>query len=306
MKLTYSLFFGLIVSLFSLSLHSKEIAFTLDDSPRHAGGYFTGPERAKALLHELKTHHIEQVAFFSVSKHLNNEGKARLKQYSDAGHIIANHTHSHPDFNKLSLAEYIADFTRADKALSHYPTFKKWFRFPYLREGDTQEKRDGFRQHLAQQGYFNAYITANNYDWYIESLFQRSVANKEAIDFEQLKAFYLDVMIAGIDYYDELAVKHLGRSPKHVLLMHEMDITALFIGDLADELRKRGWTIIPPERAFQDDIAHFQYEKPARFNPGRIGEIARTKGQKKGLWHSTLEESWLEAQYLKRVIKPAK
>jgi len=283
---------------------SKEIAITFDDSPRKAVGYFNGPERANKLVEELKSHNVSQVAFFSNSVRLNTEGIQRLQTYSQAGHIIANHTDNHPDFNKVSLDEYVQNFLLADSKLSQFKSFKKLFRFPYLREGDNNQKRDGMRTALKKQGYINAYITLNNYDWYIENLFQSAVKKGVPIDFDRLRQFYVQVMMESIEYYDEMANKHLGRSPKHVLLLHEMDISALFIGDLVNELRRTGWKIITPEQAYSDEIAQYQPEQTFRYNPGRIGEIARDKGQKKGLWHKSLDEEYLEKRFIEEVLNP--
>lgn len=282
---------------------AKELAITFDDSPRQASGYFDGPTRAKTLLAELERHNIPQVAFFSVSQNLDQEGMQRLKTYSDAGHIIANHTHSHPDFNRLSLQEYADDISRADELLRGFPTFRKWFRFPYLREGDTQAKRDGIRTYLQENGYINAYITLNNYDWHIETLFQEAVGEGIPVDLEKLKNFYVDTIIEGIEYYDQLALTHTGRSPKHVLLLHEMDITALFVGDLADALRKEGWEIISPEEAYTDEIASYQTKSVMKYNPGRVGEIALDKGHKSGLWHPTLNETYLRERFETEVLE---
>lgn len=281
---------------------AKEIAITFDDSPRNASGYFDGPTRAKTLINELKKHNVEQVVFFSVSKRLDEEGIQRLKTYSDAGHIIANHTHSHPNFNDLPLKEYQQDFLIADKKLKEFDNFQKLFRFPYLREGDTFVKRDGMRLLLKDMGYRNAYITLNNYDWYIEQLFQDAVAKGLEVNLEKLRRFYVETLMQSIEYYDQVAVAHLGRSPKHVLLLHEMDISALFIGDLVYELRKNGWKIITAEAAYADDIAKYQIESPLKYNPGRIGEIARDNGQKKGLWHKTLNEKYLKQQFNRQVL----
>ena len=299
-------FLILYFTLLSFTIFAKEIAITFDDSPRAAQGYFDGPTRASKLIKALKQHDVEQVAFFSVSKKLDEEGKERLTTYSEAGHIIANHTHSHPDINKLSFQEYKNDFIMADSLLNHYENFRKWLRYPYLREGDTVEKRDGMRELLKEKGYINAYITLNNYDWYIETLFQKAVKDKVEIDYDALRQFYVSVMMESIQYYEQMAVKHLGRSPKQVLLLHEMDISALFIGDLVDELRKQGWSIITPEHAYTDPIAAYKAEKLMKFNPGRIGEIARNKGQKKGLWHKTLDEKYLQQRFEKEVINSVK
>lgn len=291
-----------MLSIFSFSVCAKEIAITFDDSPRHASGYFDGPTRSAKLISELKKHKVKQVAFFSVSQRLNAEGLERLKRYSAAGHIIANHTHSHPDINKLTLDRYIKDVLLADNKLQPLGNFKKLFRFPYLREGDTLSKRDGMRKFLLQQGYTNAYITLNNYDWYIEVLFQKAIKKGRKVNLEKLRKFYVRTLMESIEYYDQMAITHLGRSPKHVLLLHEMDISALFIGDLVDELRNRGWSIITPTEAYTDDIVNYQSDRLFKFNPGRIGEIAKDKGQNKELWHKTLDEKYLEKAFDEQVL----
>jgi peptidoglycan-N-acetylglucosamine deacetylase len=287
---------------FSHLAYSKEIAITFDDSPRHAKGYFDGNTRSKKLIDELRSHHVKQVAFFSVSERLNKEGIERLNRYAKAGHIIANHTHSHPNINQLTLENFSQDFLMAHNKLKSFDNYSKLFRFPYLREGDTRLKRDGMRQLLQEHGYRNAYITLNNYDWYIEVLFQRAIKKGEEVDMGRMKAFYVDTLMESIEYYDQMAVTRLGRSPKHVLLLHEMDISALFIGDLVDELRKRGWSIISPLEAYKDEIADYQIDTPLKYNPGRIGEIARDKGQKTGLWHHTLDEKYLDEMFSLRVL----
>lgn len=295
-------YFLIMTPCFSHLAYSKEIAITFDDSPRHAKGYFDGNTRSKKLIDELRSHHVKQVAFFSVSERLNKEGIERLNRYAKAGHIIANHTHSHPNINQLTLENFSQDFLMAHNKLKSFDNYSKLFRFPYLREGDTRLKRDGMRQLLREHGYRNAYITLNNYDWYIEVLFQRAIKKGEEVDMGRMKAFYVDMIMESIEYYDQMAVTRLGRSPKHVLLLHEMDISALFIGDLVDELRKRGWSIISPLEAYKDEIADYQIDTPLKYNPGRIGEIARDKGQKTGLWHHTLDEKYLDEMFSLRVL----
>lgn len=282
---------------------AKSLAITLDDAPRAATGYFDGPTRAKTLLTELKQHNVPQLAFFAVGSKIDEEGRERLITYANAGHVIAHHSNTHPDFNKASLEDYIADFNQAETALKDLPNYQKWYRFPYLREGDTAKKRDGMRELLQQKGYLNAYITLNNYDWYLENLFQNAIKQGQTVDFEALERLYVSLIMESIEYYDEMAVKHLERSPKHVLLLHEMDITALFLGDLVDELRRKGWSIITPGQAFTDEIVNYEAEKVFKFNPGRIGEIAYKQGQRKGLWHSSLDEKYIEERFESEVIK---
>ncbi len=298
-----ALTFILFLSLFSTPNFAKSLAITLDDSPRFATGYFSGEQRATELLDELKRHNIPQIAFFSIGRDIEGEGKERLLKYADAGHVIAHHSNTHASYNNMSLDDFITDFELADKRISTLPNFKPWFRFPYLKEGETKEKRDGARRFLKKKGYFNAYVTLDNYDWYLESLFQRALRNKQKIDFAALEQLYIELMIESIEHYDGLAIEQLGRSPKHVLLLHEMDITALFVGNLADALRKKGWDIIPIEEAFTDEIASYEATAVFKSNPGRIGEIAYDKGKKTGLVHHSLDETYIKAKFDARVLQ---
>ena len=302
MKLLLCAFF--ILMCFSVHcVPHKQIALTLDDSPRAAGGYLDGPTRAKKLLSALKAHDVPQVAFFSVSTHLNGEGLARLQAYNDAGHLIANHTHDHPDFNTVTLTQYRESFTQADRALASFSNKTKLFRFPYLREGDSIEKRDGMRKMLTENGYRNGYVTVNTYDWYIENQFQNAIKAGHNVDLARMSRFYVDMMMQSIEAYDALAVDVLGRSPKHTLLLHEMDITALFIGDLITALKQKGWQVISPLDAYQDEIATFVSDEILPYNPGRIGEIARRQGVTKGLWPQALQESYLDQQFKQQVLQ---
>ena len=81
-----------------------------------------------------------------------------------------------------------------------------------------------------------------------------------------------------------------------------MDLTALFVGDLADAFRKKGWRVISPVEAYQDAIANYQTNVVMKYNPGRIGELAKDNGQKKQLWHNTLNESYLKKRFMEEVI----
>ena len=124
---------------------AKEIALSFDDAPR-ASSALSGEKRAKLLVEALRSSGVQQVAFFANSDKLSEEGVERLKFYSQQGHLIGNHTHSHPELNKIDTQKFIEDILIAHKRLEILPGFVKWFRFPYLREGDTIKKRDSVRQ----------------------------------------------------------------------------------------------------------------------------------------------------------------
>jgi peptidoglycan/xylan/chitin deacetylase (PgdA/CDA1 family) len=288
--------------LYSQVSSTKEIALTFDDVPRPATHFFNGPQRAENLIKNLRAAKIQTV-FFVNTVRLDAEGKKRLKQYTDAGILLANHTHSHPNFNDSEVQDYIADFRTADQILAGYPNVLKWFRFPYLREGDTAEKRDQFRKELDSLKYFNAYITVNNYDWYMDELFQKALKNKQDVNMEALKDLYIQIIMESVEYYNEMANKVLGRSPKHILLLHENDLAAMYISDLVSLLRERGWKVISPQEAYADPISEYQYPLPLKYNPGRVGEIAKAAGWPQNkLWYEACDEAYLDEMFVKNGV----
>ena len=152
-------------------------------------------------------------------------------------------------------------------------------------------------------GHINAYIPLNNYDWHIDRLFQRAVESNKELDLVTMRAFYVAVLMESINYYHALALQYTGRFPNHVLLLHENDIAALFIGDLISELRHQGWEIIPFEQAYLDPLTDYLTQRVLKFNPGRIGEMAKDNGREKGLWHTTLNDAYLEERFTKEVLQ---
>jgi peptidoglycan-N-acetylglucosamine deacetylase len=256
---------------------AQEIALTFDDVPTSNGPIYSGQVRTDKIIQHLKNKGVEHVAFFVITGNIDDRGSARLRKYSDAGHFIANHTHSHRRMDAMGLAQYIRDIEIADDKLRSHPGFKPWFRFPFLDEGRTESKRDSLRTLLNNLQLMNGYVTVDNYDWYINNLLKDAVSKKMKVDTASLRNLYIDHIWQSIAFYDAISKRVLGRSAKHVLLLHENDLAALFVDDLIDHIRSKGWKIISPDEAYYDPIA--QQIPNVLFNgQGRIAAIAREKG----------------------------
>jgi len=287
--------------LLTISGYSQSVALSFDDVPRGKGILFSGSERAQILLEKLKKENVDTVIFFCVGRAIDSAGDARIKMYSEAGHLIANHTYSHKSLDKISAAEYIADIAHADSILNKYKTYTKLFRFPYLHEGNTTGKRDSVRNAIASMNYMNGYVTIDTYDWYIDFLLKEGIKEQKKIDYEKLKKMYVDIMWDGIKFYDSLAQKVLGRSPAHVLLLHENDLAALFIDALIDHIRKNNGRIISPIEAYQDPVSEY-IPNVLMNNQGRIVAIAKEKGYNGELSHQSENEEFIENYFNTHVI----
>ncbi len=295
-------FLTFLILLTSSFISAQEIALTFDDAPRGDGGLYTGLKRSEILLKKLKQYNVPQVAFFANSGKLDAVGELRLKMYGQAGHIIANHSHTHPHIQEVGVQNFIDDIKEAHQALKEFPGFRPWFRFPFLDEGRDENTRDQLRSALDDMGYINGYVTVDNYDYYLEFLYQQALKENKKINYDLLQELYIEHLWESIQFYQNIALKTLGRSPKHVLLLHENDLAALFLDDLISFLRGEGWLIISPEEAYKDPIAQ-HIPKVLMNGQGRVAAIAKENGMaSKDLVQKSEDEQYLKDYFNKKKV----
>ena len=246
----------------------KRIALSFDDVPRDAGAFFTQDQRTKKLIAALKSARVKQAAFFVTPGNLETSkgvgGEARILRYTKAGHVIANHSYSHTALTDMTADAYLADIDKAEAWLKGRKGYRPWFRFPYLNEGRRdKEKRDAIRAGLQARGLQNGYVTAEASDWNMEALTIAAKSAHKRYNIDDLRNYYVTLHVEAANVYNDLAIKTIGRSPAHMMLLHETDIAALFIGDLVAALRKDGWEIITADKAYADPISKMMPDVPS-------------------------------------------
>ncbi|MBX3563820.1 MAG: polysaccharide deacetylase family protein [Sphingomonas sp.] len=285
----------------------KLIALTFDDVPRFRGAFMTPTERGERLIATLKDKGVDQVAFFLNPGQMTEFGDTRgagqrIRDYVAAGHVIANHSNTHPHLSGTSAEAYLANIDAAEAWLSKQPGHRPWFRFPYLDEGGKDlAKRDAIRAGLKARGLMNGYVTVDGSDWNMEQLAIEALKAGKKIDMAALRDLYVETHVQSADFTDALAVRALGRSPAHVLLLHETDMAALFLGDLIDALRADGWEIISADGAYSDPIARAEPNVPSS-NGTRIEALAWEKGITGKRWYDRNEMEIANPLFRERVL----
>ena len=238
---------------------TKRIAITFDDIPRHPGGFMDPDERAIRIIAGLADAGVEQAGFFVTPGNLERPGgeggEARIRAYVAAGHVIANHSWLHSSLNRTSAEDYLADLDRAQAWLADRPGARPWFRYPYLHEGPDFETRDAVRSGLAERDLLNAYITVDSRDWFVDNLAIEAAREGRAMDMAALRDIYVGTVVSAANFQDATLRRALGRTPAHVLLLHETDLAAMYIADLVGALRADGWDIVSIDEAYADPIA---------------------------------------------------
>ncbi|HYF02160.1 MAG TPA: polysaccharide deacetylase family protein, partial [Patescibacteria group bacterium] len=185
------------------------LCLTFDDGSVDNMPGYSSEQWNKMLLERLHEAKVQAI-FFVKGKAVDNEkGRMVLQTWDEAGHLIANHTYSHWFFNSknLTLHDFIVDVLKNDSLIKGYSHYTKLFRFPYLKEGNTTEKRDGFRRFLKEQNYRNGYVTIDASDWYVNSRLLNKLKADSTADITPYRDYYLQHIYDRALYYNDLAKK---------------------------------------------------------------------------------------------------
>jgi len=270
--------FIFLILIFSFSTQAKEIALTFDDAPMNSSQHFDTNSRTEELIQKLKTLNVPEAMIFAnpCKGDSSTSVVAQLKKYIEAGFLIGNHTCSHPKLDDVGFADFSKDAEKADKMLSSLFRGQKFFRFPFLNEGKNEKLRNQMQDWLKANQYRNGMVSVDTDDYIFSWAINQAKHQGKKIDYKKIETLFLKHLIGAVDFYDDLAVKTIGYSPKHVILLHEMDATVMFIDSLVKELRKNGWKIISAKDAFEDKL-YFEQPKNIYTNNGIIAQVAMEK-----------------------------
>ena len=275
------------------------VAITMDDVRWQQIPEIRRAEAEMRLLESLST---TRAFLFAIGKTVDNEdGRRILTSWSSAGHCIGNHTYDHvPLPGKTTPEEFEAGILRTDQVLRGYSGFRKWFRFPALKEGTTRVVRDRLREFLARHGYRNGAVTIDASDWYYDRRLLDRLEKNQTFDVTRYRQPYLDHIWDRARYYDQLARDVLGRSVPHILLIHYNLLNSLFLGDVLGMFRSKGWGIVEAEEAFSDTVFTRQPDT-APAGESLIWALAKETGRFEGRLRYPGEDDVYEKPVLDRL-----
>lgn len=244
-----------------------KMAVTIDDLPVH-GPIPRGLSPLEVNQQMIRA--LQQTQVPGVSVYVNGNStitypgsEAALKAWADAGIQVANHTWSHKNLNLVSLDEYQREIVQNEPLLQKYAGGRdwKWFRYPYLAEGDDPAKRAVIRSFLADRGYRIAGVSMDFSDWRFTAAYARckDAGNQAAI--KEMERLYMKAVRAGIRYSRAASRGLYGREIPQVLLMHVGAMSAHMMPRVIAEYRRVGYRFVAIEEA-QADPAYAEDNDP--------------------------------------------
>lgn len=237
---------------------TPEVAFTFDDLPAH-GPLPPGMVRAAVVTSILATLKHEQMppvyGFINGFRLVDYPYQIEiLKAWRDAGEPLGNHTWSHPELDKLPASEYERNIAKNDPLLARLEPHGDWhwFRYPFLEEGDTVEKREAVRGWLKAHHYRIAEVSIDFQDYLWNEPYARCAAKGDDASIARLHDSYLSAADQYITVYRTLARRLYGHDVPYVLLMHIGAFDARMLPELISLFRTRNFTFTTLEQAMAD------------------------------------------------------
>jgi len=284
----------------------RRVVITIDDLPAVSIDRSTGRAETitRNLLDALRRNRAHAIGFVNEGKLQRGDAPdparvALLRRWIDDGLELGNHTFSHLDLHRVTLAEYEADLLRGEAItrdlLSRAGTAPRYFRHPYLHTGRDAETRRGLAAFLAEHGYRVAPVTIDNYDYLFAAAFDRADLGDDDAARESIASSYLDYMGRVVAYYEQQSVALFGREIPQVLLLHASALNARAFDSLAGMLRDRGYSFITLDEALADEA----YASPDEYyGPAGITWLHRwalTEGRKGSFFAGEPEvPGWIE------------
>jgi peptidoglycan/xylan/chitin deacetylase (PgdA/CDA1 family) len=237
---------------------AQKIAITFDDLPLN-GELPPGVTRvqiARDTLALLKARHVPAAyGFVNARKLEGNADAAEALKVWAAAEPIGNHTYSHLDLNANPAEAFEREIEQNEPALELLAAKDgnwHWLRYPYLREGETVEKRRAVRAYLQAHQYRVAQVTMDWEDYLWNTAYARCVAKSDAKSIEWLRSSYLNIASQYLDLGREMATLVYGHDINHVLLLHLGAFSSTILPDALDLLKKKGFELVTLEEAQSD------------------------------------------------------
>lgn len=289
---------GLITALATFVLsaadcRAEKLAITFDDLPLN-GDLAKGMTRSDlvrgvlAILHEQK---LDPVYGFVNSKRVEDsaDGAEALRLWIGGGEHVGNHTYSHFDLSEVPAEQFLQDVRQNEPVLELLDPSGgwRWFRYPYLREGDTLAKREVVRRELRARGYRIAQVTIDWEDYLWNSPYARCVDKGDQASLAWLHDTYMTLASQYVDADRQMAAAVFGHPIDHILLLHLGAYSSVILPDLLALLRQKGFTFTPLEQLKDDEVLGSDPKAGSRYG-------------------GTLLEQWLDARGQKYPPTPAK
>jgi hypothetical protein len=237
-----------------------QLALTMDDPNLKLDNLLRWQDANSRMLKALDSRNVRAALFVCGMRVDEYDGAKLLSTWDQAGHSICNHSYSHLNYcdTRFGYADFAVDFLKNEKVIAPYRNRTALFRYPFLKEGDTAEKRDKFRSLLKENGYRVGHVTIDASDWYVSERFTDHWVKKPKDSMNPYRDYLIAHLLDRAAFYRQLAIDVLNRDIRHTILVHYNPLNALVLPEIMAAFEAAGWQWIDASLAYQDEVFRLQ------------------------------------------------
>jgi peptidoglycan-N-acetylglucosamine deacetylase len=261
-----------------------QLAITMDDLPVH-GVLPEGESRlsvTERTVEAFRAANVPEVYGFVNGVRIEAEPElgSVLTTWTAGGYPLGNHTWSHRNLDQVTVEEFEAEIVRNEATMERFTRGEdwRWFRYPFLAEGDDPAKRQAIRVVLARRGYRIAAVTMDFSDWQWPAAYARCRDTGDSRALESLEVEYLDAVREGIHRARSLSHSLYGRDIPYVLLTHVSAFNARMLPRVLDTYREEGFRFTTLAAAQDDPVYRQDMDPSLPAGPPTLDARARLRG----------------------------
>lgn len=177
-----------------------------------------------------------------------------VKNWVKAGYSFGNHTATHLSLNKVSIEEFFREISDNETLLRRISSREDWklFRYPYLHEGNTKEKREAVRNFLHRRGYRIAPVTMpfSDHAWYVP--YARCLDKRNKKGAAKMREKFIEQAIRAFRLGQALGRKAIGRNSPQVWMFHAGPLQADTLPAILEAFSKEGAKFVSLQTVMAD------------------------------------------------------
>jgi len=258
------LLFNVAISFTAFS-QVKKVAISVDDLPFVLGISTELEYKAtQNILDVFNQNKIPAIGFVNEGKIFNNPEKEEARKrtlslWESKGYYLGNHTYSHGSLNNVSVEDYQQDILKGEIYLREIwkdeeKKYPKYYRYPYLQTGPTEEKKKSIEKFLIANEYINVPVTIDNSEWIFNALYVGAMKKEDEEQKHLIGNLYVQHMKEYIDHYESLHHQLNPDTISQILLIHANHINADYLEVIIDYFDEKDYEFVSVEEAMSNSI----------------------------------------------------
>jgi len=261
MKINRSLIFGALLMLVHLTHAQKNVAISIDDVPNTLR-YEKDCYRS-LLVEKLDSLSIPVAIYINEGNIYKTDSILKnfeiLNRWVKNDYVtIGNHSFKHSRYSQVGLDSFKQDIIKGEsislELAKKYKKSLKHFRFPYNDLGKDSVQHTQIKDFLNKKGYHISPFTIESIDWMYNRVYEYYLNKNELAKASEIGNRYVDKTLEYFDFFEKFCEDQFGRDINHIYLCHDNKISADFLDQIVDRLKKRNYKMISLDEALTDDV----------------------------------------------------